>query len=60
MDGVIDTKKVDIVRKTGPSYSSTRFDINDALSADGRYITIPLNVVAELKYPDSDIKGTIT
>ena len=60
VDGVIDTKKVDIVRKTGPSYSSTRFDINDALSADGRYITIPLNVVAELKYPDSDIKGTIT
>jgi hypothetical protein len=58
--GVVDTKRVVISRKTGSSYSSTRFDIDEALSGDGRYISVPLNVAIELKFPDTDIKGAIS
>jgi len=58
--GVVDTKRVLITRKTGASYSSTRFDTDEALSADGRYLSVPLNVAIELKFPDTDIKGAIS
>ncbi len=58
--GVVDTKRVNISRKTGANYSSTRFDLDEALSADGRYLSVPLNVAIELKFPDTDIKGAIS
>ena len=29
-------------------------------SADGRYIDMPKNVILEIKFLDTDIKGTIT
>lgn len=58
--GVVDTKRVLITRKTGNDYSRTRFDIDEATSADGRYISVPLNVAIELKFPDTDIKGAIS
>ena len=57
--GVVDTTKVKIIHKTGTNYSDTRFPIYDATSADGLTITIPKNVVAELKYTAADIRGTI-
>ena len=60
VDGVVDTKRVNIIKKTGIKYSSTKFDIEGALSADGRYLSVPLNVAIELKYPDTDIKGAIS
>ena len=60
VDGVVDAKRVEITRKIGPSYSSTRFDLEEALSADGRYLSVPKNVILEIKFPDSDIKGTIS
>ena len=58
--GVIDTKRVNITRKLGANYSTIRFDIDGSMSADGRYLSVPTNVVLELKFPDSDIKGAIT
>ena len=58
--GVVDTKRVNIVRKIGANYSSTRFDVDEALSADGRYLSVPLNVAMEIKFPDTDIKGAIS
>ena len=60
VSGVVDTKRVNIIRKTGSRYSSTKFDIDEALSADGRYLSVPLNVAIEIKFPDTDIKGAIS
>jgi hypothetical protein len=57
--GVIDTKDVTLQNKSGGIYSSTSLDFEDALSKDGTFINIPHDTIAELKYPDENIKGTI-
>ena len=57
--GVIDTKDVVLENKSGGVYSSISYNFEDALSRDGTYITMPQNSIAELKYPNSDIKGTV-
>ena len=57
--GVLDTKSVKIEPRTGGAYSDTAFDFIDRKSADGTYISVPENVVLELKYPTLDIQGTI-
>ena len=59
VDGVIDAEKVKITIKNGFQYSDTRFNIEKRKSADGRYISAPKNVAFEIKFPDSDIKGTV-
>ena len=58
--GVVDAKSVSIKRKLGSDYSAVRFNVKEATSADGRYITVPKNVVMEVKFPDTDIKGAIS
>lgn len=58
--GVVDAKRVNVVRKLGTNYSSVRFNIDEAISADGRYISVPQNVIIEIKFPDTDIKGAIS
>ena len=60
VDGVVDTKRVEVANKVGTNYSTTRFDLNNALSADGRYLSVPQNVALEVKFPDTDIKGAIS
>jgi len=45
--------------KVGGSYSDVFYDFEENLSADGRMINIPNNVVVELKFPNIDIKGVI-
>lgn len=57
--GLIDVISVRIVPKVGGVYSDASFSFDQNSSPDGRYINVPLNVVMELKYPKSDIKGTI-
>jgi len=59
VDGVVDFKSAEVVQKTTSKYSSVIFPIESMKSSDGRYIMAPKNVVFELKYPDSDIKGSI-
>ena len=59
VDDLVDVVSVNIAVKNGGTYSDSVFSIKDSTSADNRYISIPKNVVMELKYPDSDIKGTI-
>ena len=56
---ILDVTSVKIVQKEGEKYSSTVFNIEKNMSADKRYVNVPLNVVMELRYPDTDIKGTI-
>ena len=60
LEGVTDVKKVVIKMKSGGIYSDSAIDINQQKSADGRYIVIPQNCAVEIKYPNVDIKGTIT
>lgn len=59
LEKIIDVVDVKVSLKTGTGYSSTYFSIDDVLSADGRYILIPKNVIWEIKFPKSDIRGTI-
>lgn len=59
VDGIVDITRVNVYRKFGGSYSSTRFDIDAALSADGRFINVPQNVIMEIKFPTTDIAGGI-
>jgi hypothetical protein len=59
VDGVVGVKDVQIVQKTTSKYSSVVFPIDSMISPDGRYIMAPKNVVFEVKYPDSDIRGSI-
>ena len=58
-NGVLDVSKVNVVTKIGGSYSDIKFNIQNNLSPDGRYINLPDNVIFEIKYPDIDIKGAI-
>ena len=58
--GVVDTKNVKVVQKTGGSYASVALDIDTLMSADGRYVSVPENVVLEIKFPDNDIKGAVS
>ena len=60
VSGVVDTKSVKVKRKLGSNYSTVRFDVEEALSGDGRYISVPKNVILEIKFPDADIKGAIS
>jgi len=57
--GVIDTRDVVITNLIAGAYSSTGFDILSNLSADGRYLSCPDNVVFEIKFPNVDIRGTV-
>ena len=57
---VIDAKIIEIVRKLGLKYSTVRFSIDEATSPDGRYISVPKNVILEIKFPDTDVRGAIS
>jgi len=59
VDGVVDVKDVILENLTGGNYSSSVLNFRDALSRDGTFIKMPQNAIAELKYPDLDIKGTV-
>tara|TARA_R110000824_G_scaffold304247_5_gene492057 strand:+ start:2171 stop:3973 length:1803 start_codon:yes stop_codon:yes gene_type:complete len=59
MKGIIDVTRVNIVQKSGLNYADTPVDINSLYSADGSYIDCPKNVVFEIKYSGTDIKGTV-
>jgi len=59
VDGVTDTRRVTLKNKAGGRYSSSSLSFDLALSKDGTYIKIPKNAISELKFPDTDIKGTI-
>jgi hypothetical protein len=57
--GVLDVVRVKIYNKTGDLYSNVFYDMDKYLSSDGRYINCPDNVVFELKFPNTDIKGVV-
>ena len=57
--GVVDTVNVKLVNKSGGSYSQSTFNIDKYLSLDGRYLSVPDNVILEIKFPTVDIKGAV-
>ncbi len=56
-EGVVDVKNVQIINKFGSVYSSTQIFMDDFISNDATFYKAPKNVIFELKFPDSDIKG---
>jgi len=58
--GVIDATYVQVYQKTGAGYATTKFNVKNNTTPDGRMIIAPRNVVFEVKYPGRDIKGTLT
>jgi len=56
---VVDTVSVKLFQKEGGDYSPTQFDLDAQISADGRYVSVPQNVIMEIKYPSADIKGSV-
>lgn len=59
VDGVEDTKTVTVVKKTGSSYSSVVYDVNERLKSSGRILTVAENAVLEIKYFDTDVTGVV-
>ena len=59
VDGVLDVVSVNVARKSGSLYSSFSYDVEGNTSPDGRLILGRDDVVFEIKYPDSDIVGTV-
>jgi hypothetical protein len=59
--GVVDVVNVRITndKTLGGSYSDYSFDVYKNTSADGRRIEIPTDVIYEIKFPNSDIRGEI-
>lgn len=61
VDGILDVRDVSISTANGLEYSRTPLQINTNMSMIGYnpIISMPLNVVWEIKYPTSDISGVI-
>lgn len=59
VDGLLDVTSAKVFLRVGGDYSETFYDFEDSLSADGRMISIPNNVIVEMKFPELDIKGVI-
>lgn len=59
LDGVVDTYEVKFENKEGGLYSDTTYAFEPNMSADGRYLNVPQNVCMELKFPRTDIRGSI-
>lgn len=57
--GVVDTKTVSVFQKTGEGYSSSQFPIFDNISKDGRYLSVPDNIILEIRDLNNDITGVV-
>ena len=58
VDGVVDTTKVTPVIKSGTNYASAPIGIDDMKSPDGTYLKAPKNVIFEIKFFNSDVRGS--
>jgi hypothetical protein len=58
--GVVDATYVQVLQQTGPGYATTKFNVKNNTTPDGRMVIAPKNVVFEVKFPQRDIKGTLT
>ena len=56
---IMDVVDVELRVLEGSNYADSPLSIEDALSADGRFLFPPVDTIFEIKYPDLDIGGTI-
>jgi len=59
LEEIVDVTNVEITNQSGGLYSNEVSDIEHNISADGRILYAPENVIYELKYPNLDIQGTV-
>lgn len=59
VEGILDVTDVRFVKKSGNLYSPVSFDILSNTSPDNRLLIAPQDSAFEIKYPSSDIAGTI-
>lgn len=59
VDGVLDVISVTVKRKSGSRYSSFSYNVKGNTSPDGRLVLSAEDIAFEVKYPDSDIIGTV-
>ena len=59
INGVLDTTNIKLTQKFSSNYSSTTIDFEENMSMDGRTLYVPEDVILELKFPDTDIVGTV-
>ena len=59
LEEIVDVTNVEITNQSGGEYSDNSLNLKQYISADGRILYAPENVVYELKFPDLDIKGTV-
>ncbi len=57
--GVLDVVDVRLINKTGLNYSEFNYNIEKNMSLDGRKLEIPINCIWEVKFPNSDVRGTL-
>lgn len=58
LDSVVDVTDVAVRSLSGGNYSSLNYSTQENLSLDGRVLIIPSDHVYEIKFPNSDIRGT--
>jgi antitoxin component HigA of HigAB toxin-antitoxin module len=58
-EGILDVTKVKIFKRKGNIYSSFFYNIEENTTSDNRLIRIPEYAAFEIRYPNSDIVGTI-
>ena len=44
---------------SGARYANTFLSIEDIISPDGSFLKIPRNVILEIKYPSTDMIGSV-
>ena len=59
LDEIVDVVDAKIVLKSTGNYSDFSLNLSEYISADGRILYAPQDVIYEVKYPNLDIKGTI-
>ena len=59
VDGITDVYEVQIIEKAGSSYAGDSYDFAANKSSDNMRILAHENVIFELKFPGTDIKGSI-
>ena len=57
---VLDVVDVEVIVKSGGDYADSNFVVNNNKIADGRKIFCPLDSIFEIKYPNTDLIGTVT
>ena len=56
---ILDVTNVELFIKTGENYADASFSVDQFLNADGTMLVPPSDCIFELKFPTSDILGTI-